>query len=179
VRPFLDEYALRLDKSRLTYPFSCSGALAIAGELPTGAAADRLGAWLAARQLACGGLCGRPEKAPDVCYSWWVLSSLAMLRRSRWLCRSALRAFILRCQDGSKGGISDRPDDEADVFHTFFGVAGLALMGHPGLEEMDPVFALPRRLTRSLGLNHADGCDSGRAAFGDSDSDDEAAEAGV
>jgi geranylgeranyl transferase type-2 subunit beta len=165
--------------SSLTHPFPCSGALAIAGELPTGAAADRLGAWLAARQLACGGLCGRPEKAPDVCYSWWVLSSLAMLRRSRWLCRSALRAFILRCQDGSKGGISDRPDDEADVFHTFFGVAGLALMGHPGLEEMDPVFALPRRLTRSLGLNHADSCDSGRAAFGDSDSDDEAAAAGA
>ena len=108
-----------------------------------------------------------------MCYSWWVLSSLAMLRRSRWLCRSALRAFILRCQDGDKGGISDRPDDEADVFHTFFGVAGLALMGHPGLEEMDPVFALPRQLTRSLGLNAADACDCGRAAFGDSDSDDD------
>jgi len=125
--------------------------------------------------VACGGLCGRPEKAPDVCYSWWVLSSLAMLRRSRWLCRSALRDFILRCQDEAKGGISDRPDDEADVFHTFFGVAGLALMGYPGLEEMDPVFALPRAVTRALGLHAADGCDTGSAAaLGDSDTEDAA-----
>ena len=99
-----------------------------------------------------------------MCYSWWVLSSLAMLRRSRWVCRPALAAFILRCQDGAKGGISDRPDDEADVFHTFFGVAGLALMGHAGLEEMDPVFALPRQLTRGLGLNAADACDTGAQA---------------
>lgn len=154
-----------------------AGALTIAGEAPAGAAADRLGAWLAARQLACGGLCGRPEKAPDVCYSWWVLSSLAMLRRSRWVCRPALRDFILRCQDTAKGGISDRPDDEADVFHTFFGVAGLALMGYPGLEEMDPVFALPRSLTRSLGLNAAEGLDcGGDGALGDDGSADEGGE---
>ena len=109
-----------------------------------------------------------------MCYSWWVLSSLAMLRRSRWVSRPALRDFILRCQDTAKGGISDRPDDEADVFHTFFGVAGLALMGYPGLQEMDPVFALPRSLTRSLGLDAAEGLDcGGDGALGDDDSEDE------
>lgn len=27
-------------------------------------------------------------------------------------------------QDPEAGGISDRPDDAVDVFHTFFGVAG-------------------------------------------------------
>lgn len=31
-----------------------------------------------------------------------------------------------------EGGISDRPNDEPDVYHTFFGVAGLSLMGFPG-----------------------------------------------
>ncbi len=31
-----------------------------------------------------------------------------------------------------------------DVYHTFFGIAGLALMGYPGLKAIDPVFALPR-----------------------------------
>ncbi len=127
------------------------GALAIADALSC-VDADRLGAWLAQRQLACGGLCGRPEKAPDVCYSWWVLSSLSILEKRHWLCGPALRDFILRCQDGAKGGISDRPDDEADVFHTFFGVAGLSLLGYPGLEEVDPVYALPLSVTRRLGL---------------------------
>ena len=129
--------------------------------------AERLGGWLAARQLACGGLCGRPEKAPDVCYSWWVLSSLAVLRRTHWLSRPALRDFILRCQDGDKGGISDRPEDEADVFHTFFGVAGLALMGYPGLAAIDPVYALPTAVIRRLGLR----------TWGERDGEDNAADA--
>ena len=39
-------------------------------------------------------------------------------------------------QDEDGGGISDRPEDEVDVYHTFFGVAGLSLMGYPGLEEV-------------------------------------------
>ena len=29
------------------------------------------------------GLNGRPEKLPDVCYSWWVLASLAILNRQQ------------------------------------------------------------------------------------------------
>lgn len=28
------------------------------------------------------------------------------------------------CKDTENGGISDRPDDAVDVFHTYFGVAG-------------------------------------------------------
>lgn len=31
---------------------------------------DRAAWWLAERQLPSGGLNGRPEKHPDVCYSW-------------------------------------------------------------------------------------------------------------
>jgi geranylgeranyl transferase type-2 subunit beta len=111
-----------------------------------------LAAWLAARQLPCGGLNGRPEKAPDVCYSWWVLSSLAVLRRAHWVDAAALARFILAAQDGAKGGIADRGEDEPDVYHTFFGVAGLALLGYPGLRRVDPVFALPEEALRWLGV---------------------------
>jgi hypothetical protein len=28
---------------------------------------------------------GRPEKLPDVCYSWWVLSSLSIVERLEWI----------------------------------------------------------------------------------------------
>jgi prenyltransferase beta subunit len=28
-------------------------------------------------------------------------------------------------QDKERGGISDRPEDAVDVFHTFFGIAGI------------------------------------------------------
>ena len=37
------------------------------------------------------------------------------------------------------GGIADRPGDMVDVFHTFFAIAGLSLLGHPGLQEVDPI----------------------------------------
>jgi geranylgeranyl transferase type-2 subunit beta len=30
-----------------------------------------------------------------------------------------------------------------DVFHTFFGIAGLSLLGHADLESIDPTYALP------------------------------------
>ena len=31
----------------------------------------------------------------------------------------------------------------ADIYHTFFGIAGLSLMWYPGLKAIDPTWALP------------------------------------
>ena len=77
--------------------FVCVGALSICKRLDL-VDKDRLGAWLSERQLNEGGLNGRPEKLQDVCYSWWVLSSLAMIGRSHWVDRERLVQFILSCQ---------------------------------------------------------------------------------
>lgn len=118
------------------------GALAITGSLDL-VDKDLLGWWLCERQVKSGGLNGRPEKLPDVCYSWWVLSSLIMIDRVHWISKEKLIKFILDCQDTENGGISDRPDDAVDVFHTFFGVAGLSLLEYPGLKPVDPAYALP------------------------------------
>nr|GMD18038.1 geranylgeranyl transferase type-2 subunit beta 1-like isoform X1 [Ipomoea batatas] len=104
---------------------------------------DLLGWWLCERQVKSGGLNGRPEKLPDVCYSWWVLSSLIMIDRVHWIDKEKLVKFILDCQDRENGGISDRPEDAVDVFHTYFGVAGLSLLEYPGLKPIDPAYALP------------------------------------
>ncbi|KAH9792967.1 Geranylgeranyl transferase type-2 subunit beta 1 [Citrus sinensis] len=122
--------------------FCCVGALAIAGALHH-VDKDLLGWWLCERQVKSGGLNGRPEKLPDVCYSWWVLSSLIMIDRVHWINKDKLVKFILDCQDMENGGISDRPDDAVDVFHTYFGVAGLSLLEYPGLKPIDPAYALP------------------------------------
>jgi prenyltransferase beta subunit len=69
------------------------------------------------------------------------------------------QSFILQCQDQDDGGIADRPGNVADVFHTFFGIAGLALLRHfDGRAEyahyrpIDPVYALPADIVRELGL---------------------------
>lgn len=131
--------------------FCCVGALAIAGALEH-VDTDLLGWWLAERQLESGGLNGRPEKAPDVCYSWWVLSSLKILHRIHWIDGEKLKKWILQCQDDETGGIADRPGDLVDVFHTYFGIAGLSFLGYPGLVEIDPAYALPVPTLQRLGI---------------------------
>jgi geranylgeranyl transferase type-2 subunit beta len=83
-----------------------------------------LGWWLAERQLPNGGMNGRPEKLEDVrinfffffffffamspppadlpwqqvCYSHWVLSSMAILNKLTWIDSAALTRFILSAQ---------------------------------------------------------------------------------
>ena len=45
----------------------------------------------------------------QVCYSWWVLSSLTAIDRLKWIDGQALLKWILSCQDDEDGGISDKP----------------------------------------------------------------------
>ncbi|KAL4910791.1 hypothetical protein BDW74DRAFT_141883 [Aspergillus multicolor] len=129
--------------------FTCVGALAIAGRLDL-VDKDRLGGWLSERQLDHGGLNGRPEKLADACYSWWVGASLAMIDKLSWIDGPKLAAYILRCQDPEAGGFADRPDNAVDVFHTHFAVAGLSLLGFEGVEEVDPVYCMPKAITSKV-----------------------------
>jgi geranylgeranyl transferase type-2 subunit beta len=141
--------------------FCCIGALSIANRLDA-VDADRVAWWLAERQLPSGGLNGRPEKKADVCYSWWVLSALSMLGRLHWIDADALARFILLCQDSDDGGIADKPGNQPDVYHTFFGAAGLSLLGWRdasaasdpphALPAIDPTFAMPPETLQRLGI---------------------------
>ncbi|KAJ5902272.1 beta subunit of rab geranylgeranyltransferase [Penicillium taxi] len=123
--------------------FTCIGALSIAGRLDL-VNKDRLGAWLSERQIEKGGFNGRPEKLPDSCYTWWVGSSLAMIDRLQWIDGKKLAGFVLQCQDPEAGGFADRPGNMVDVYHTQFGLAGLSLLGFEGLQEVDPVYCMPK-----------------------------------
>ncbi|KAF4123888.1 geranylgeranyl transferase type-2 subunit beta [Geosmithia morbida] len=127
--------------------FTCVATFAIAGRLDL-VNVEKLGQWLSERQLPCGGLNGRPEKREDVCYSWWVLSSLVIIGRDHWIDRDGLIRFILQCQDPERGGISDRPENTVDVWHTCFGIAGLSLLGYPGLDSVDPVYCMPKEVVQ-------------------------------
>jgi geranylgeranyl transferase type-2 subunit beta len=154
--------------------FTCVGALAIAQRLHLLHDLElnhdhALAVWLSERQVDSGGLNGRPEKQADVCYSWWILSTLSILGKTRWVHGRKLAHFILSCQDDVDGGIADRPDDMADVYHTFFGSAGLSLLGYLHLDKsddgetgqpintsayqrIDPVYALPTSVVQKLNL---------------------------
>jgi len=45
------------------------------------------------------------------------------------------------------------------VFHTFFGIAGLSLLGYKGLQAVDPAYALPADVVQRLQKrqSHSDG----------------------
>lgn len=139
-------------ESHAAMAFTCLGALAVVNRLSdlSESQIDEIGWWLCERQLPEGGLNGRPSKLPDVCYSWWVLSSLSLINRLEWIDFVKLRGFILDCQDEKKGGISDRPDNEVDVFHTLFGLAGLSLMGYESLVSIDPTYCMPFDVTKTI-----------------------------
>ncbi|XP_068140306.1 geranylgeranyl transferase type-2 subunit beta [Drosophila tropicalis] len=114
---------------------------------------DKLGWWLCERQLPAGGLNGRPEKLPDVCYSWWVLSSLTIMGRLHWISSEKLQEFILSCQDLETGGFSDRTGNMPDIFHTLFGIGGLSLLGHGGLKPINPTLCMPQYIIDRLDIH--------------------------
>lgn len=113
---------------------------------------DTLAWWLCERQLPSGGLNGRPEKLPDVCYSWWVLSTLTILGRLHWIDGNALKNFILACQDTETGGFADRPGDVPDPFHTVFGIAALSLLGLDSVQKVNPTYCMPQHVIDRLQL---------------------------
>lgn len=151
--------------------FCCVGALSIGNGLHL-VDEDLLGWWLSERQCDSGGLNGRPEKQADVCYSWWILSSLSILGRvscqlhycgnltlqTSWIDCDGLAKYIINCQDSDLGGISDRPGNMGDIFHTFFGISGLLLLDYfknssfTQFDAIDPTYALPKKVVERLGL---------------------------
>ncbi|CCD11977.1 unnamed protein product [Trypanosoma congolense IL3000] len=143
--------------------FCCVGVLRIAKALDR-INKEQLAGWLAMRQLPSGGLNGRPEKKADVCYSWWVVSSLAMLGCTEWIDHRALFRFVLLCQDFEDGGIADKPGNQADVYHTFYGLCGLSLLGYNDypLREINPVYAMPYDILEGLGITEDAGLNVGR-----------------
>lgn len=53
--------------------------------------------------------------------------------------KQGLIDFILKCQD-PRGGLSDRPMDERDLYHTYFGIAGAIMLGY--LDEQSRLVSL-------------------------------------
>ncbi|EPY20240.1 geranylgeranyl transferase type-2 subunit beta [Strigomonas culicis] len=143
--------------------FCCVGALCIANALDR-IDVNRLSAWLAMRQLPSGGLNGRPEKKGGrllqlVDYFGALRDAANHVDR-----QGGVVKYILSCQDKEDGGIADKPGNEADVYHTFFGLCGLSLLGYEGypLQKVNPVYALPYEVLERLGVPPERGLNAGR-----------------
>ncbi|KAM2693655.1 hypothetical protein EV2_007802 [Malus domestica] len=66
-----------------------------------------------------------------------------MINRVHWIDKEKLVKFILDFQDIENGKILYRPEAVVDVYHTYFGVAGLFLLEYPEVKALDPAYALP------------------------------------
>lgn len=106
-----------------------------------------------------GGFNGRESKFADTCYCWWVTASLALLDPQNGLLVANLEAasgYLLdHTQHAMVGGFSKDGEAFPDPFHSFLGLASLALWlqfagNDMGLEEVDPALVITRRLRAFL-----------------------------
>lgn len=78
-----------------------------------------------------GGFNGRENKLGDTCYSWWVTGSLCILSAADLFdCTKATYFLLNQTQHPLVGGFAPSKGVWPDPFHTFLGLAALALWKH-------------------------------------------------
>lgn len=80
--------------------------------------------WCVNRQV--GGMQGRPNKAEDTCYSYWIGGTLRLLGQDALLDHNALRDFVMQCQT-RMGGFSKVIGVFPDVLHSYYSMSYLSL----------------------------------------------------
>lgn len=115
--------------------YTAVASLALLGRLDDVPDAARLREWVAMSQGA--GYCGRPNKPPDTCYSFWIGATAAILGMAAQMRHAENAAFNMSCE-GAHGGFGKHADSRADIMHSYMGLAGLSLAGAPGLAPLDP-----------------------------------------
>ncbi|KAG9302299.1 hypothetical protein G9A89_008790 [Geosiphon pyriformis] len=113
--------------------------------------------WLLSRQES--GFQGRANKRPDSCYSFWIGASLKLLQVFELIDSESNRAFLIKTQT-KYGGFAKWPADKnrlgemtiypPDPMHSYMGIAGLSLMGEPGILELDPAINISKRASERL-----------------------------
>ena len=89
--------------------------------------------WCVSRQV--GGMQGRPNKAEDTCYSYWIGGTLRLLGEDHLLSHQDLRGFVLQCQT-KMGGFSKVIGTYPDLLHAYYSLAYLSL-SQPYFEDSD------------------------------------------
>ena len=80
--------------------------------------------WCVCRQV--GGMQGRPNKAEDTCYSFWIGGTLRLLGEDSLLDHDRLRRFVMQCQT-QMGGFSKVIGVYPDVLHSFYSMSYLSI----------------------------------------------------
>ena len=81
--------------------------------------------WCVSRQI--GGMQGRPNKAEDTCYSYWIGGTLYLLGVDNLLDQHELMRFVLGCQTDMGGFSKLEGSFYPDLLHSFYSMAWLSL----------------------------------------------------
>ncbi|KAG6004404.1 hypothetical protein E4U21_001124 [Claviceps maximensis] len=95
---------------------------------------------------------GRWNKKADTCYCWWVAGTLSMMDSFDAVNIAPSRAFLLRITQHHIGGFSKHVGAHPDLFHSYLGLAALAVMGDADLKEFDVGLCCSRETTRKIEL---------------------------
>ena len=120
---------------------------------------DDLIRWCVHRQV--GGMQGRPNKAQDTCYSYWIGGTLRLLGEDGLLDHTELRAFVMQCQT-KMGGFGKVIGAFPDVLHSYYSMSYLSLSqkhlesGANGvdLKELDCTLGFGNERTAEMGAAH-------------------------
>ncbi|TLD14682.1 hypothetical protein PspLS_10969 [Pyricularia sp. CBS 133598] len=90
------------------------------------------------------GFNGRVNKVADTCYCWWVCGTADILRQMHSsegvdvsMAQESARRFLMEKTQHMIGGFSKHPGGPPDVYHAYFGLSALAVLGEPGLKPFD------------------------------------------
>ncbi|KHN96019.1 geranylgeranyl transferase type I beta subunit [Metarhizium album ARSEF 1941] len=113
------------------------------------------------------GFNGRWNKKADTCYCWWVSGTLAMVDSIHAVNIAPSRQYLLDVSQHRIGGFSKHAGGPPDLYHSYLGLAALALMGEAGLKEFDVGLCCSKETVRKIELARAGLLGAKTSGFGD------------
>ncbi|CAM4803790.1 unnamed protein product [Rotaria magnacalcarata] len=120
--------------------FCAVAALSLMGRLKDFEHQHDLVRWCLQRQTE--GFNGRPSKADDSCYSWWIGATLKLCNKENLINFDENQNFLHATESQVTGGFSKLPDSSADPLHSYLSLASLSLIHHANLKPIHPALII-------------------------------------
>lgn len=90
------------------------------------------------------GFNGRCNKRVDTCYAFWVIASINLLCVDKvdLVDKLKTRQFLIEQTQYRIGGFGKSPGDPPDIYHSYLGLAALALNEEPNIKKLDPALCV-------------------------------------
>ncbi|PHH78803.1 hypothetical protein CDD82_2830 [Ophiocordyceps australis] len=128
----------------------------------------QLGLCQASRHPTHIGYNGRCNKKADTCYCWWVAATLKMLGSLGLVDADSSRRYILDITQHRIGGFAKAVGRPPDIYHSYLGLAALALLDHKELKPFDAGLCCSLDMARKIALAR-EGADGARETSFDED----------